>query len=211
MVVTVLLVWAPLLALTLAEGNFWTGSVKLPFLHDVEMHLRLLLALPLLIMAELLVHQRIRPMVSQFVQRDLIPNTDQPRFHAAIESAMRLRNSITVEVLLMASVYLVGVGFIWRTQVALDVASWYGVEVNGKLHPTLAGWWMGCVSIPVFQFLLFRWYFRLFIWVNYIALHKLSCKQYLFVIIRTHPVKAVVRSDKSRNPLIPQAFIHLCT
>jgi len=167
-VVTVLLVWAPLLALTLAEGHFWTGSVKLPFLHDVEMHLRLLLALPLLIMAELLVHERMRPMVAQFLQRDIIAETEREKFNAAIASAIRLRNSITVEVLLMASVYVVGVAFFWRTHVALDVASWYGVEVNGRLHPTLAGWWMGCVSLPLFQFLLLRWYFRMYIWARFL-------------------------------------------
>lgn len=38
------------------------------------------------------------------------------------------------------------------------------MEAQGKLQPTLAGWWMGCVSLPIFQFLLFCWYFRLFIW-----------------------------------------------
>ena len=68
----------------------------------------------------------------------------------------------------MASVYVVGVAFFWRTHVALDVASWYGVEVNGRLHPTLAGWWMGCVSLPLFQFLLLRWYFRMYIWARFL-------------------------------------------
>ncbi len=69
---------------------------------------------------------------------------------------------------MIAFVYVVGVGFIWRTQVALDVASWYGVPVDGKLQPSLAGWWLGCVSLPLFQFLLLRWYFRLFIWARFL-------------------------------------------
>ena len=56
---------------------------------------------------------------------------------------MRLRNSVAAEVLLIAFVYVVGVGFIWRTHVALDVASWYGVAADGKLQPSLAGWWLG--------------------------------------------------------------------
>ena len=38
----------------------------------------------------------------------------------------------------------------------------------GKLHPSLAGWWLGCVSLPIFQFLLLRWYFRLFIWARFL-------------------------------------------
>ena len=113
--------------MSIAEGHAWGGSVRLPFLHDVELHVRLLLALPLLILAELVVHQRMRPVVGQFLERGLIPDAARPQFDAAIASAMRLRNSVAAEVLLIAFVYVVGVGFIWRTQVALDVASWYGV------------------------------------------------------------------------------------
>jgi hypothetical protein len=48
-----LLAWTPLLALSVAEGHAWGASVKLSFLHDVELHVRLLLALPLLTVAEL--------------------------------------------------------------------------------------------------------------------------------------------------------------
>ena len=48
----VVLTWAPLLLLSVIEGHAWSGSTQLPFLFDVEQHLRLLLALPLLILAE---------------------------------------------------------------------------------------------------------------------------------------------------------------
>jgi len=171
--VFVLLAWAPLLLLSIAEGHAWGGSVQIPFVHDIEMHVRLLLALPMLIVAELIVHQRMRPVVRQFLERGLIPDAARAQFDAAIASAMRLRNSITAEVLLIALVYVVGVGFVWRTQLALDVASWYGVSADGKWHPTMAGWWMGFVSLPLFQFVLLRWYFRLFIWARF--LWQVSC------------------------------------
>jgi hypothetical protein len=48
------------------------------------------------------------------------------------------------------------------------VASWYGVPADGKIHPSLAGWWLMLVSLPLFQFLLFRWYFRIFIWARFL-------------------------------------------
>ena len=89
----------------------------------MELHVRLLLALPLLIMAELTVHQRMRPVVGQFLDRGLIPDVARPQFDAAIASTVRLRNSVAAEVLLIAFVYIVGVGLIWRTQVALGVTS----------------------------------------------------------------------------------------
>ncbi len=167
-VVFALLAWLPLLVLAVVQGHAWGGSVKLPFLSDIEMHVRLLLALPLLIVAELVVHQRMRTVVSQFMERGLIPEKTRSSFDAAILSAMRLRNSVVAEVVMIALVYGVGVLFIWRTQVALDVTTWYGEDGGGKLHPSLAGWWMGCVSLPIFEFLLLRWYFRLIIWARFL-------------------------------------------
>jgi hypothetical protein len=96
--------WLPLLVLSVAEGHAWGASVRVPFLLDVEMHVRLLLALPLLIVAELVVHQRMRLVVRQFLDRGLIADAVRPQFDAAIASAIRLRNSIAAEVLLIALV-----------------------------------------------------------------------------------------------------------
>ena len=181
-VVATLLTWLPLLVLSVVEGHAW-GGVTLPFLYDIDLHARLLLALPLLIVAELVVHRRMRPVVRQFVERRLITDAARARFDAAIASAMRLRNSITAEVLLIALVYVVGVGFVWRTQVALDVESWYGVQGDGRLQPSWAGWWLGCVTLPVFQFLLLRWYFRLFIWARFLwQVSRIELK-----LLPTHP------------------------
>ena len=163
-----LVTWAPLLLLSMAAGRAWGDKVRVPFLLDVDMHLRLLLALPLLVVAELVIHRRMRPMVGQFLERGLIPETGRAQFDAAMAAALRLRNSVAAEVFLIAFVYVVGVGFIWRTQSALDVASWYGESVGGKWRPSLAGWWLGVVSLPFFQFLLLRWYFRLFIWTRFL-------------------------------------------
>ena len=166
LIVGTLLTWFPLLLLSIAAGTAWGDSVKLPFLHDIEQHIRLLLALPLLIVAELVVHQRLRPVARQFLERGLIPDAARAKFDAAVASAMRLRNSVTAELLLLVFVYVVGLGFTWRTHVDLDMTSWYGVAMGGKLQPSPAGWWLGCVSLPLFQFLLLRWYFRLFIWTR---------------------------------------------
>lgn len=167
-VITVVLTWGPLLLLSVVEGYAWGAGEKLPFLYDIDIHVRLLLAVPLLILAELIVHQRMRPEVGQFLSRGLIPDAARAKFDAAIASAMRLRNSVAAEVFMIALVYVVGVGFVWRTHFAADVASWHGVGTGGKLQPSLAGWWLGCVSLPIFQFLLLRWYFRMFVWGRFL-------------------------------------------
>lgn len=182
-VVIVLLAWLPLLVLSIVEGRFWHGSIALPFLRDFEMHARLLLALPLLIVAERAVHQRMRPVLRQFVDRGLIPDAARAQFDAAFTSAMRLRNSVAAELLLIALVYGFGMHFIWQSRVALNLVSWYGVPTAGKLRLSMAGWWLGCVSLPLFQFLLLRWYFRLLIWTRF--LWRVSCLKLGFMPL--HP------------------------
>jgi hypothetical protein len=159
-----LLAWLPLLILSVLQGQAWSGA-QVPFLHDVDAQVRFLFALPMLIVAELVVHQRMRPVARQFLERGLIGDEMRSKFDAALGAAMRLRNSVAVEVALIAFVYGIGVMFIWRTQAALETASWYGTTEAGKWQPSPAGWWFGCISLPLFQFLLLRWYFRLFIWI----------------------------------------------
>jgi hypothetical protein len=182
-IIIALLAWLPLLGLSAWEGHLLGGSATVPFLMDVEVHIRFLLAMPLLILAELVVHQRMRPVVQQFLERNLIPEDAVTRFRAAIESALRLRNSVLAEVLLIAFVYGVGVMIIWRHGMALDIDTWYLTPSAEGSKLSLAGMWYGYVSIPVFQFLLLRWYYRLFVWARF--LWQVSRIQ--LSLVPTHP------------------------
>ena len=131
-IVLSLFCWLPLLVFSALEGQLLGGSVAVPFLLDVEVHVRFLLAVPLLILAELVVHQRLRPVVKQFLERHLIPENDMARFDAAVVSASRLRNSVLAEVLLIAVVYVVGILIIWRHYMVLDAATWFTIKVQRR-------------------------------------------------------------------------------
>lgn len=182
-VVLSLFAWLPLLVLSALEGTVWGDSVAVPFLKDVEVHIRFLLAMPLLIVAELVVHTRLRPIVQTFLDRNLIPAPALPRFDAAITSAFRLRNSALAEVLLILAVYGVGVLLIWRQYLALDTATWYATPSSAGSQLSFAGIWYGYVSLPIFQFLLIRWYFRLFIWMRFLwQVSRIELK-----LVPTHP------------------------
>jgi hypothetical protein len=98
-------------------------------------------ALPLLIVAEMVVHQRMRFVVRQFLERNLIPASALGRFEAAIAAALRLRNSVLAEVLLIALVYVVGVLIVWRQYVTLATATWYAAPTAAGLHLSLTGVW----------------------------------------------------------------------
>ena len=167
-IVISLFAWLPLLLLSALEGHALGGKAAVPFLLDLEVHIRFLVVVPLFIIAELVVHQRMRFVVQQFLDRNLIPKSALPRFDAVITSAFRLRNSVLAEVLLIAFVYVVGVLLVWRHYTALATATWYAVPTVDGLQFSLSGMWYGYVSLPIFQFLLLRWYFRLFIWMRFL-------------------------------------------
>jgi hypothetical protein len=175
--------WAPLLVLTAIGGQLLGGNLTVPFLRDYEVHVRFLIAMPLLIVAELVVHERLRLLVKTFRARNLIPEDDVPRFDAALVSAYRLRNSLTAEIALVVLVYVVGVSVIWRHFLSLTTATWYASSTADGSTLTWAGYWYGYVSLPIFQFLLCRWYFRFFVWAR--ALWQIS--RIRLAIIPTHP------------------------
>jgi hypothetical protein len=157
--------WVPLLLLDLL-GRQAAGIGRLAFLHDVEVQVRFLVALPVLIAAELIAHSRIRLVVRRFVERRIVREEDLPRFEAAIEAAARTRNSIPVEVALLVSVYTVGL-WLWNSRFGIVSPTWYAMP-GGRWNLTPAGYWYVFVSIPILQFLLLRWYVRFFIWYRFL-------------------------------------------
>ena len=163
------LTWLPLLVLSVLEGQALAGRAAVPFMRDIEAHVRFLVTLPLLIVAEVVVHRRMRLVVRQFLDRSLIPAGALPRFDAAVASAVRLRNSVPAELLLIAVVYGLGVLVLWRRYIALSTtATWYATPGAEGLTLSLTGTWYAYVSVPFFQFLLMRWYYRIFIWARFL-------------------------------------------
>jgi hypothetical protein len=180
-----LFAWLPLLALTAYEGVAFGHAVPVPFLYDLDAHARFLVAIPLFVLAEVIVHQRIRPVVRHFVDAGIVPPEVLFQFRAAIARAMRLRNSLAVEITLV--VFVFGFGWmLWQETGSLRTSTWYATVDGAGRRLTLAGQWYAHVSIPIFQFLFYRWYFRLFIWFLFLwRVSRLDLR-----LTPTHPDRA---------------------
>lgn len=184
-----LFAWLPLLILSIVEGTAFAG-VKIPFLYDVEAQARFLGALPLLIAAELLVHKQLRGLIGQFVDREIIAEKVLPQFKEIIASSIKMRNSILAEIILLLLAFLGG-QYMWNSvsiveKIATGTGTWYGTTGGTETHLTLAGYWYIFVSRPLFQFIAYRWYYRIFIWAFFLwrsARLKLN-------LIPTHPDRA---------------------
>jgi hypothetical protein len=182
----VVLCWLPLPILAAIDGHLLpTGHGRVPLLYDIEANVRFLIVLPLLIAAELPVHQRVRGVLHQFLSRGIVRDEDRGRFGALLADAQAWRNSPVLEVILLLVVYSVG-RWLWTGEIALDRRNWYAKPDSDVFALTLPGYWYAWVSIPLFQFIILRWYLRFFIW--YRLLWQISRLD--LHLVATHPDRA---------------------
>ncbi|HEY1418603.1 MAG TPA: hypothetical protein VGF41_11895, partial [Myxococcaceae bacterium] len=177
--------WLPLLVLSTAAGQAVGPPGTLAFFHDIEAQVRFLVALPVLIAAELVVHVRTRNVVRQFIDREIVPPAEVPRFDAALASALRLRNSVALELGLVVLAATVG-HWLWRSTIAYGAPSWYAAPAGGQMRLTAAGLWFAAVSLPITQFILARWYLRLLIWFRFLW----QVSRMNLHLVPTHPDRA---------------------
>ena len=139
-VVIVIVAWLPLLILSVVRGYAWRG-VRVPFLLDPTVHLRLLLALPLLLSAECQVHNWMRPFARRFLERGVVTNREYSRFAGALASLVRLRDSIYPELIIAALVATFGIWINVHRAGALTDSTWFWPHPLERASITPAGWW----------------------------------------------------------------------
>jgi len=166
-IAVIVLTWLPLFLLSLSDGKAFDGA-RIPFVLDLNVQTRFLVALPMLIAAEPLVHRWMRTIVRQFVDRGIVLRGELSRFDAIIDSTISMRNSVVVE----AALFIVSSAvsyFIRRDQWAARPGMWYlELGADGRPYLTAAGWWYSLVSLNVFRFVILRWYYRLLIWYSFL-------------------------------------------
>lgn len=165
-IVVTLFSWLPLLLFACLEGTAFNG-VSIPFLFDIDVHIRLIISLGLLIGAEVIAHQYIQVVVDQFIERSIITPNVRAKFDKIVASTLKLGQSSVAEFLLLLFVYTVG-HYTWKQSSLLNTSTWYVIIKNGQVIQTVGGYWYIYISIPIFQFILCRWYYRFFIWYRFL-------------------------------------------
>jgi len=174
--------WGPLVVLSTVQGLAFRGYVDEPFFGDITPHIRFLFALPLLILADLIVGPNIVRVAGQFVASGLVPDRCLPQFENAIDAAVKLRDSNLTELIILAIAYITTAYNINR-EIATGVSSWLAIGGTSAHNFTLTGWWYVLLSVPVYQFFVFRWVIRLVIWMVFLfRVSRLDLE-----IIPTHP------------------------
>jgi hypothetical protein len=151
--------WLPLLMFSLMDGTAFGHKVQIPFLRDYAMYGRLLLAMPVLILAEVVIDQAIRRAVGEFLESGLVRDNDLPEFEEVLRRVQRLKDSAVPELTLLVLAFF-PVFMFQQEWHAGTVSSWHTTSQG----ITTAGYWFAVISAPLMRFLMYRWAFRYFIW-----------------------------------------------
>ena len=187
-IVTFLLItWVPLLVFSLLEGRALGPTPRESLLLDFATYARFFLAIPLLFVAEVVVGPRLRTAGLHFVQANFVRPEDLPAVEAAIVRARRRREALLPE-LVMLGIALFGAWYLsletWYGKTA--TTTWSSVTVKGGTGLPLAGIWYHFVAVPILQFFMYRWLWRLLIWTLFLRdLSRLKLD-----LVATHPDRA---------------------
>jgi len=176
--------WVPLFVLAAIEGLFWTDAVDLPFLNEFATHIRLLIAIPLLVFAESVVDEKVKISIGQFSRSGLIQEESKEKFELAKQKADRMCESYFAEAAILI-VIVANVLFRISTN-SIGLTSWVFPESDDLNALSLAGYWAAFISFPIFQFLILRWFWRWIIWYRLLNLISKSDLR----LIPTHPDKS---------------------
>jgi hypothetical protein len=161
----VLITWLPLLLLSLVQGLAWGRQIKIPFLRDLAVNVRLLIAIPILIVAESRIDRGWRTLVLEFLRSELVDDKTLPSFEAVLERTMRWRDWVLPEALFVVASWFPSIFFVKTELLMTGTSNWHNLG-SGAL--SAAGWWFNLVSTPIFRFLLLRWFWRMFLWTSFL-------------------------------------------
>jgi len=180
------LTWLPLLVMTAIDGTMFGGFVDIPFLSDPVPHCRFLVSLPLLFIADRTIDPSVAYAVRHFKICDLVPDESDSNFRKTVDRLIHQRDMLWVDVILfamaIAMVWIVIIKFSGYLPEA-NTSSWIYTIKGSQQTLTPAGWWLAFVSSPFMLFVLFRWIWRMIIWIQF--LNRVS---HLRLILQpTHP------------------------
>lgn len=159
-VILIALSWIPLFALCSIEGLAW-GRSRIPFFHDIGVQVRFLLALPVLVLAEIPIGRSFGQVTQRLVSSHLIRESDLAKFQQILADAARRRDSLRAGIVLIALVYVSSLATVYKAPYETG-NTWFHPNLTDSL--SLAGYWYALISLPIFQFLVMRWIYRLWIW-----------------------------------------------
>ncbi len=174
-----LLTWLPIVIWAAYTGRALSGLAGEPLLQHFGIHVRFLIAVPLLILGEGMAHGLTTRLIPYFLTSGLV--RDQQPFRELVHRIVKLRNS-TLPWVIIATI--IAAGLIFRPPLSEEhELVWAKIGASTPFDVGFGGWWLAYVARPIFIALLAVWVWRLIL--LFLLLKRIAALD--FAIVPTHP------------------------
>lgn len=161
--VVIALIWFPLLLLATIDGMAIGPTRNESMLFDFVVHIRYLVALPLLLVFMRDTGRQLNEVLDHFINSKTVQKKDQNKFEGFILSNARLQNSklafaVTLFIACSISYYFI------HFKIVDFAPSWRTFRFQGLQTLSLAGWWFYLVLQPIYTIILLTVIFRSSLW-----------------------------------------------
>jgi hypothetical protein len=158
------LTWLPLLVFSFIEG-LALGGARIPFLYDLAAHARFLVAVPILVLAEIPIGRRLRKVCKRFLDAGLVRDDERKLFASCVVDAVLFRDRRLAELIVFALACITTYAAISKNSLQSG-STWF--EPSSTVGFSPVGYYYALVSLPIFQFLMYRWAFRMVVWTRFL-------------------------------------------
>lgn len=159
--------WLPLVALAGAQGLAINDDPRRSLLLDFTVYARFLVALPLFIFGASVADHRYSMIVNYFIRSGIITDSERGAYDDLLSTMRRLWDSRVAKVLWGVLAYAGAVLSVFYRAMS-EQSTWLVDGAAGPIPLSWAGCWYVAVSLPLFQFLLYRSIWSWFIWVLFL-------------------------------------------
>ena len=176
--------WLPIALWAAWARRALPGTVAEPLLEHFGVHVRCLVAIPLLVIAEAMAQAQTLSIVPYFVRSGLVSEADRPRLRGVVAGIVRLRN-LTLPWVVMGGMLLTWLALAPNAGNEHELV-WAAEGEAAHPHYGFGGWWLVFVARPVFIALLLAWLWRLLLCC--LLLGRIARLD--LAIVPTHPDRA---------------------
>jgi len=152
-----LITWLPMAVWAWSRHRFLSAEVGEPLLQHFGMHVRFLLALPLMIVAEAAVQMIMPRVIPYFLTSGVLPATEEDRFRGVLNGILTLRNKSLPWVFILGAVIALAVG----SPALARVHELEWAHEPGSARMGFGGLWFLYFARPLFIAVLLGWAWRL--------------------------------------------------
>lgn len=161
------LTWLPLILISFLEGKAQIASRSQSILWDFAIHMRFLVAMPLLAMSYMKSGHHFKMLFHQFIEARLLAPYDFDSFHEQITKTLKLRDSRTAKAIILIAIYGILIIGLQNFHIARSID--WRTDGSGL---SFAGIWYYFLAWPLYLYLLLFFLYRALLWCR--LLFKIS-------------------------------------